>query len=640
MAENVKLKDLYGDAKTYSGVDVVYLPDADNEKEIKVYTKRTVRQYSLHSSPTFEPIIPDAASGTFINDAAPGAVMEYPNGHYVGLAEDLNVIGGVANPNQDAGTAHSVIEIIITNPATRLLYTYENISSENLKKLPLLTSTILGTATFTVTPGWSKAIFNADNEIVSFEHLDDVSNVVFDVKFPTTTFVDDMVNAVMYEASQETKSITVTQNGTSSIVPSKGKSGIAQLNLEVNVAGGGGTGVQPDYAQNNTTAADYIKNRPGGYMVETPSVSKTMTAADYRSDNPEMGALYKFSDMVPPDEAIVGGTGKITTLGSDGVATEHDISSILPFGELAGMRAYGAYITGSEDPLQIVVGSVPEFGIDGTYFQATLHDGTVTAYISQFTTAAVSEPAVIDEKYLALKPSNWGVPSKESGNGYISSRIGGFWESGKSPWQFDGDLNGKDVVDVSDSYKFVKISDDAVPLDYAARGYISHQDLGSDTYTSDPLSRSNITILPNGGGFVIMAEVFPGVPSGQTQNLVISAQIPYVMMEEVKFTQGTWFLYRAGSGDTPAHYISGISSGANDDIVRMPYEFVEQNPSTLTTDAQTLTDAQKLQARTNIGTVEGTDKEMILSSSTAGSAKKFKITVTDDGTLTATEVTQ
>ena len=241
MAENVKLKDLYGYEKTYSGVDVVYLPDADNEKEIKVYTKRTIRQYSLRSSPTFEPIIPDATSGIFISDAAPGAVMEYPNGHYVGTAEDLNVIGDVANPNEDAGTAHSVIEIIITNPATRLLYTYESISSENLRKLPLLISTTLGTATFTVTPGWSKAILNADNEIVSFEHLDDVSNIVFDVKFPTTTFVDDIVNAVMYEASQEIKSITVTQNGTSSIVPFKGKSGIAQLNLEVNVTSGGGT---------------------------------------------------------------------------------------------------------------------------------------------------------------------------------------------------------------------------------------------------------------------------------------------------------------------------------------------------------------------------------------------------------------
>ena len=68
-----------------------------------------------------------------------------------------------------------------------------------------------------------------------------MSNIVFDVKFPTTTFVDDIVNVVMYEASQEIKSITVTQNGTSSIVPFKGKSGIAQLNLEVNVTSGGGT---------------------------------------------------------------------------------------------------------------------------------------------------------------------------------------------------------------------------------------------------------------------------------------------------------------------------------------------------------------------------------------------------------------
>ena len=33
------------------------------------------------------------------------------------------------------------------------------------------------------------------------------------------------------------------------------------------------------------------------------------------------------------------------------------------------------------------------------------------------------------------------------------------------------------------------------------------------------------------------------------------------------------------------------------------------------------------------------DKEIILASSTAGSTKKFKITVDDAGTLTATEVT-
>lgn len=39
-----------------------------------------------------------------------------------------------------------------------------------------------------------------------------------------------------------------------------------------------------------------------------------------------------------------------------------------------------------------------------------------------------------------------------------------------------------------------------------------------------------------------------------------------------------------------------------------------------------------------LGVVGLTDKELILASSTASSIKKFKITVTDDGTVTATEI--
>lgn len=39
-----------------------------------------------------------------------------------------------------------------------------------------------------------------------------------------------------------------------------------------------------------------------------------------------------------------------------------------------------------------------------------------------------------------------------------------------------------------------------------------------------------------------------------------------------------------------------------------------------------------------LGVVGLTDKSIILASSTASSTKKFAITVTDDGTITATEV--
>lgn len=652
MAENVKLKDLYGDAKTYSGVDVVYLPDADNEKEIKVYTKRTVRQYSLHSSPTFEPIIPDAASGTFISDAAPGAVMEYPNGHYVGLTEDLNVIGGVANPNEDAGTAHSVIEIIITNPATRLLYTYESISSENLKKLPLLTSIILGTATFTVIPGWSKAIFNADNEIVSFEHLDDVSNIVFDVKFPTTTFVDDMVNAVMYEASQETKSVTVTQNGTSSIVPSKGKSGIAQLNLEVNVAGGGGTSVQPDYAQNNSTAADYIKNRPGGYTVENPAISKTIAASDYVST--AIGMVYKFSDVILPDEAIVGGTGKVTTVGSDGAATEHDISSIVFGSEDFGSRLYIVSIAGSTETLNIFSGASP-IG-DGVYFSAILQDTTVTAYISEFTTAAYSTTVEIPEKFTEVKPADWGASYGE--DGYVAGRVGGYFltetdfvkiMSGSYKYSWDGVIGDKETVDARInqpgeplSFRYVKVSDETFAVLLSVGAHITAINTSNGKPAELAATRENLSI----GMFGTISIDQVNKENPLRVPLVVISYSNHAMAEmggtTVSFTQGIWFAQNLNNDGTAKGYVSelALSVESGKSYPFMPYEFVEQNPSTLTTDDQTLTDDQKLQVRTNIGTVEGTDKGVILSSSTAGSTKKFKITVDDAGTLTATEVTQ
>lgn len=46
-----------------------------------------------------------------------------------------------------------------------------------------------------------------------------------------------------------------------------------------------------------------------------------------------------------------------------------------------------------------------------------------------------------------------------------------------------------------------------------------------------------------------------------------------------------------------------------------------------------------LSFKDNVLGVEGlTDKELTLASSTAGSTKKFKITVTDDGKITATEI--
>ena len=173
-----------------------------------------------------------------------------------------------------------------------------------------------------------------------------------------TNVVDYLKLRLSYiaEATQQMKSVSVTENGTQIINPDSGKSGLTAVQLSVDVAGGGGTGVQPDYAQNNSTAADYIKNRPGGYMVETPSISKTMTSADYRSDDPNSDGRYKFSDIALPDEAILNATGKVKIVANDGTETEHDIDSIVFADEQATIRIYTVSIVGSADTLNIISG--------------------------------------------------------------------------------------------------------------------------------------------------------------------------------------------------------------------------------------------------------------------------------------------
>lgn len=686
MAENVKLKDLYADEKVYDGINTVKIPKADgtgNAKFIIPPSQKFMLRESdyqedyVHGSGTTIAISEEDESGNFMFAFIANTEMHISEPKIIGVST-------FAKYNSFAAY-HSMTEQTITEFMTRI---FQSEAEE---------SVIVTPDTYVVKKGWTNIGYTVTTEgkivrvaIEKFEQITDPSAFIFDACLPwhINEGKENYFYAYIAEATQQVKSVSVTENGTKIINPDSGKSGLSAVQLSVdvptitanlqdksvaitengtqefsadtgydgikkltatvNVAGGGGTSVQPDYAQNNSAAADYIKNRPGGYMIEYPSITKTYTGTtddpNYISGGGEAPNLFRFSDTPLPSEAILKGVGKFTK--SDGTITE--IETISVGEEMSGFGTIFS-VTSGDANAEIYLLQQEMDGLSGVIF-ASLPGG---AYISEFTSAAVSEPAVIDEKYLAVKPSNWGVPEKDLGDGYISSRIGGFWGSNNNPWRFDGDLTGKEVITVDSDYKFIKISDDAVPLDYVARGGVSQEDFGSSTGYGISISRSDIKLftdlvgrpITDGDGFIVKKTgQFTGAPTDKELDLVISVQTPYAMQGEVKITQGTWFLYKEGSGDTPAHYISGVywsNGGRNGDhVVRMPYEFVEQHPNTLTTDAQTLTDAQKLQARTNIGTVAGTDKEMILRSSTAGSTKKFKITVTDDGTLTATEIAQ
>lgn len=694
MGTDIKLKDLFGQTQIEQDISTVSVPKADGTGR-EFFVKRPVIYYKLVASP---PYAPEGEEGTIIfwniGDGAVFGDAEIDRGNAIG-AVNAGEKGKTTKPIVviQVGKYLEGLEADNTGKAV-LVYLYESLTGVIL--LDVLNFS--GTADFTAQPGWGQLIQGADGQTYTYTQLTDLSGIAIGVEQPNQiidqrlfySFLAEKTNsAVAYTAAKngshtivppaessgisavnltvdvpesepnlQDKSVAITENGTQEFSADTGYDGIKKLTAKVNVAGGGGTGVQPDYAQNNSAAADYIKNRPGGYMIEYPAITKTFTGT---TDDPNYVEIFGgqpaflFTSDILPNSAILNATGKITV--SDGTTTKtENIGSILLGADMGEQGAvFDVFVAGYEEPaggIYVIRQVISGMGEPGIYL-VKLSSGGATAYISEFTSAAVSNPAVIDKKYLETKPSNWGVPIKYLGDGYISSRIGGFWGNDYNSWTFDGDLTGKEVITVDSDYKFVKISDDAVPLDYVARGSVFQEDFGSDTASGIGISRSDIKLftdlvgrpITDGDGFIVKKTgQFTGAPADQELDLVISVQTPYAMEAGVKLTQGTWFLYKAGSGDTPAHFISSISwdngGSDGDHIVQIPYEFVEQNPNTLTANAQTLTDAQKLQARTNIGTVAGTDKGMILRSSTIGSTKKFKITVTDDGTLTATEVTQ
>lgn len=694
MGTDIKLKDLFGQTQTEQDISTVSVPKADGTGR-EFYVKRPVIYYNLIENPPYALegekdvfIFWNIGDGSLFDDAA------IDTGNCLGVSY-APVAGKTTKPVVRISVEKYLEGIAEDNTGYAVLvYLYEALAGAILLEVAELS----GTADFTAQPGWGQLIQGADGQTYTYTQLTDLSGIAIGIEQPNT-IIDQRLfysyltaksnTAVVYTAAKngehtivppaessgisavsltvdvpepepnlQDKSVAITENGTQEFSADTGYDGLRKLTATVNVAGGGGTGVQPDYAQNNSAAADYIKNRPGGYMIEYPAITKTYTGT---TDDPnyvdiEGTPAFLFTTDILPYSAILNATGKITTTTDGTTTTTADISSIV-LGEDWGAQGalFAVFVAGGSNPLAAIyllkLGMGPISA--GTYLIGFSEDDANPTYISEFTNAAASAPAVIDEKYLATKPANWGVPANDLGDGYISSRVGGFWGNRFNVWSFDGDLTGKEVIEDGTDYKFVKISDDAVPLDYVARGGVFQQDFGSSTGDGIGISRSDIKLftdleghpITDGDGFIVKKTgQFTGSPTDQELDLVISVQTPYAMQGEVKITQGTWFLYKAGSGDTPAHYISGIywsNYGTSDDhIVRIPYEFVEQNPKTLTTDAQNLTDAQKLQARTNIGTVAGTDKEMILGSSTAGSAKKFKITVTDDGTLHATEIAQ
>lgn len=147
--------------------------------------------------------------------------------------------------------------------------------------------------------------------------------------------------------------------------------------------GEGGGSIQHDWYQNDPTAADYIKNRPGGYTIPTPGYEITWDGAvgDKIVVDVDGIQLVKVSDRVFTVEELIGAT---ITGGDQSFAINND-----------NIQSQNGVITALEiiyvctTPTTIYGITIPE---TGTYFVKT-ENGFISSLSKPDSTTTIKIPA-------------------------------------------------------------------------------------------------------------------------------------------------------------------------------------------------------------------------------------------------------
>ena len=324
--------------------------------------------------------------------------------------------------------------------------------------------------------------------------------------------------------------------------------------MNVDTTGSSGGSVQPDWNQNNSTATDYIKNRPfyTGDPVETVFVEESTVSFSEHG-----GALYS-AQIQSNFEATVGQTYKVTW---DGAVYECACVNFngAPFiGNLS--IAFGGSDTG--EPFLMGINN-------GSGIEIYTKDASASHTIS--ISGSIAEVIQIPDKYIsntfrdvviAGNPRHW------SENDWI--KYYGLFQSGKLLM-----ING---IGSSNSEGYV------LSMVYASRG--AH----------------DISVMTAHGYLYSLGCYQDGKEDKFYWAPIISYGAFYFQYDETgSYASKAYKRLEMSDG------LTFTTKNANEDEVR-----------------------QKV-------VLDG-DKEIILSSSVSGSTKKFKITVDDSGTISATEV--
>ena len=342
------------------------------------------------------------------------------------------------------------------------------------------------------------------------------------------------------------------------IIAGKDLQPVTRMEFFLKAYGGGGSGggAQPDWNQNDSTAADYIKNRP----FYTGDTSETVLVEESTVSFTNVSSNIYYGEIPTTVELTVGETYKVSWDGTTYESTCVNFNSLQVIGNLSIMGA------GSDTGEPFLISPLADNSGTDIY---TLD--TSASHAISISTFASAELVKIPDKYIsdtfrdvviAGNPLKW---SEDDWTKYY-----GLFQGGKLLM-----ING---IRDSNSKGYV-----------LSMYYVSH-------------GAYNISAINS---------------TGNLYKLVINQG-----SEENKF----YWSPIVSHGD---FYFQYDKTGSNASEAYKRLEVLDGLTFT-TKNANEEAVSQKL-------VLEG-DKEIILSSSTSGSTKKFRVTVDDSGTISATEV--
>lgn len=400
--------------------------------------------------------------------------------------------------------------------------------------------------------------------------------------------------------------------------------GLAEGTQEVFVASGSQTKVQSDWYENDTTADSYVKNRPGGYYTTIESKTYTFDGDIAGKETVSMGesrTLVKITN----DSVLNSQINTITSLNisNDGVAQTVTTMSWYESGMQLLIATDDDLAAKLTSPVILVVnieqGKGESAGIpDGLWFvlyTKTKDQADTKVYPTSITTTSVTVAQTIPQEFLSVKQSDWSAyPGSVLGitEGYIKNRLGGFINSSNANTEltFDGIVEGKEHYQMTENITLVKALD--FPL---TKSQISSIQLGSISIVAGgtTYSAKNKSIKLDDSdfmGYVLSVTITTGSGDETTPYLVSCPVGSMVPDTGAIIPPGTYFIFLSNNSATS--YLSAAIV-TTPPIDRFPSEFID----------------------TDFGSAYVFANGVIIPSSTSGSTKKYRITVNDEGVISA-----